>query len=325
MSTKRIPLKNSPLYKLSSKSKLAKLLGCSTQFIHNYKSSAFQYKIFSLPKPKSKERRPVEDPNDFIKKIHTRIKYLISEIEVPDYLKSGVKGKSHIDNAKAHKDCNNLVSMDLHHFYQTGKKMYLYHVFKSTFLMLDDLALFLADIATIPHKEKNGSDSYFPTGSPSSQILIYWCYKKTFDDIDNICKKFGIRFSLYVDDMTFSSNKKITKSFENLIKKRIESVGLELNDNKTKRYGKDTVKFVTGCAIKDKNLSVRNNKRHDVIDILSKIDIDDMSVADIRPTLGRITSQQQIEPSIFAHTKRNLLAKQRLIKKNRKKSNLKMN
>lgn len=319
----RIPLKNSPLYKLSSKVKLAKLLGCPTQFIHKYKSTRGQYKLFTLPKPGTKERRPVEEPKEFIKKIHGRLKGWLCAIEVPEYLKSGVKGKSHIDNAKTHTDSDFCVTMDLHHFYQMGQKMFLCHMFQTTFLMPNDIALFLSDIATIPQKKKDGTDSYFPTGSPLSQILIFWCYKQLFDDIDVLCRERGITFSLYVDDMTFSSKRKIPKSFENLIKKRIESVKLELNEKKTKRYDKHETKIVTGCAIKDKRLSVRNKKRHDVVNTLNKLEIDKMSVQDIRPTLGKITSQQQIEPKIFDHTKRQLLARQKAIKKSRKKTNIK--
>jgi len=207
-STKRIPLINSPLYKLSSKSDLAKLLGVRTQILHKFQNSVRQYKRFTLPKPDSRERRPVEEPKSFIKGIHKKLKLILATIEVPDYLKSGVKGKSHIDNVKTHKDANYCVTMDLQHFYQTGRKTFLYQCFKEIFLIVNDIAWLLADLATIP-ETNNSKESYFPTGSPLSQIAIFWCYKKTFDDIDKICKQRGIIFSLYVDDMTFSSQRKI--------------------------------------------------------------------------------------------------------------------
>ena len=309
-----LPIKNSHLYKLSSKTKLATLLGCSTQFLHNFRSSSRQYKIFTLPKPNSKERRQVEDPKDFIKDIHRRLKNLLSVIEVPNYLKSGIKRKSHIDNAKTHISANYCVVMDLHGFYRSGRKTFLREMFKTTFKIVDDIAWLLADIATIPQKRKDGIESYFPTGSPFSQIIIFWCYKKTFDDIDAICETHGITFSLYVDDMTFSSPHKIPKSFNKLIEKRIESVKLKLNVNKTSRYGKNDTKIITGCAIKDNNIFVKNKKRQDIIDALQKTDVDAMSIKDIRSTLGKITSQQQIEPDFMDCTKRKLLAKLRALK-----------
>jgi hypothetical protein len=229
------------------------MLGCRISLLHNFRSSKGQYKLFTLPKAGSKDRRPVEDPKKHLKDIHGRLKNLLCGIEVPDYLKSGVKGKSHINNAKAHLGHDHCITMDLKGFYQTGRKTFLQYMFKSTFKMLEDIAWLLADIATI---NKNGPDSYFPTGSPLSQILIFWCYRQTFDDIDVLCKSKGITFSLYVDDMTFSSNRKIPKSFIAEIKRRIEYVKLSINDGKTKVYGANKAKIITGCAVTKNGLQV---------------------------------------------------------------------
>ena len=40
-----------------------------------------------------------------------------------------------------------------------------------------------------------------------------------------------------------------------------------------------------------------------------------MSIVDIRPTLGKITSQQQVEAGFMNYSKRKLLARQRAVKK----------
>lgn len=313
---KRISITKSPLYKLSSKSKLAKILGCNTQFLHNFRSSTKQYKLFSLPKPENKEKRPVEDPKPYIKNIHSRLKQLMAIIEVPDYLKSGVKGKSHIDNAKVHLGHPYCVTLDIKGFFQAGRKTFLYHMFRTTFKMVDDIAWVLADILTI---NKGGADSYFPTGSPSSQLLIFWCYKQTFDDIENFCASNGITFSLYVDDMTFSSGRPIPKSFIKRIKNRLEHIKLCINVNKTKFYGAHDAKVITGCAITKNGLQVKNKKRHDIIKLIKYSDINNMSALEIRPVLGKITSQQQITPGFMTPTRQKLLTRQRLLKKKSKK------
>jgi RNA-directed DNA polymerase len=47
-----------------------------------------------------------------------------------------------------------------------------------------------------------------PTGSPSSQLVVYCAYSLMFEEIKSISEKYGCIFSLYVDDMTLSSDSK---------------------------------------------------------------------------------------------------------------------
>lgn len=314
--TTTISITDCPLYKLSSKSKLARLLGCKTQFLHNFRSSKGQYSLFTLPKKHdSKERRPIEDPKPYIKAMHNRLKNLLSPVELPGYLNSGRKGKSHIDNAKAHIGHPFCVTLDIKSFYQSGRKTFLYHMFRSTFQMSDDIAWLLADLVTINKEQK---DSYFPTGSPISQLMIFWCYKQTFDEIDAFCRSKNITFSLYVDDMTFSSEHPISKSTIKHIIKRLKHVHLDINDGKTEFYNPNQAKLITGCALTKSGLQVRNKKRLDIIKSIKNSDINKMSASEIRPILGKITSQQQVTAGFMNPTKQKLLARQKNIRKTNK-------
>ena len=44
-----------------------------------------------------------------------------------------------------------------------------------------------------------------PTGSPASQAVAYFAYAKMFEEIEDLARTYGCTFTLYVDDMTFSS------------------------------------------------------------------------------------------------------------------------
>ena len=304
-------LKNSLFYKLSSKSKLAKLLGCKTKFLHTFRNSRENYKIYETTKKNDPtKKRPVEEPKEKLKTLHKKIKKILDRLQYPDYLQSGVKGKSYIDNAKKHCSSSSYhtVTMDLAGFYQHGRKSFLASILKKDFLILDDIAWLLADIMTVP--SENGKESYFPTGSPISQLVIYLTYKKTFDDIAELAKEKGIIFTLYVDDMTFSSPHKISNSFIKTIKQRLENVQLEINTKKTRHYKPWMSKIITGCIVKNNKILVRNTKRKEIIDTLSSNLTDDEKVR----LIGKISAQQQIQPNIFNCTKKKL--QQELLAKN---------
>ena len=301
-------------YNLSSKAKLSHLLGCRTQFLHNFRNNRRQYNIFRIKKNNSSDKRPVEDPHMFLKRMHSKLKILIAEIQTPDYLHSGTKGKSHITNAKSHVDAKYCVTLDLKSFYQNARKTFLRYMFHTVFQMPDDIAYCVSDIATIPYKPSDGHNSYFSTGSPLSQILIFWCYKGTFDYIDRLAQKKGIVFTLYVDDMTFSSKAPIPKSFINSVEKRLKRVGLHLNERKTKQYRPTDFKIITGCAIKNGCMKAKNSKRKEIIAKLKQNDCSPQAIASI---VGKIASQQQIEPNILNASKQQLIAKRKKIKNKR--------
>ena len=94
------PLNQSPLYKLSTKNKLADLLHLTPkQLVAVVRNTASLYRLDNI------DGRQIEDPKHQLKGIHTRLQKLLSRIKTPDYLHSGVKGLSYISNAMAHVGC----------------------------------------------------------------------------------------------------------------------------------------------------------------------------------------------------------------------------
>ncbi|MBP3345481.1 MAG: hypothetical protein J6L86_00420 [Alphaproteobacteria bacterium] len=164
--------------------------------------------------------------------------------------------------------------------------------------MSDDIAWLITDLVTIP--KTDNSDGYIPTGSPSSQTVIYWAYKSTFDKIFSIAAQKKLKFSLYVDDMTFSSANSITINFPKLIIKMCAKVGLEINNKKTKYFSKNQYKDITGCVITpQQELKVPNKSRKEIVEIVKNKPIEDMNVREIRSFYGKLNSMRQIEPNIF--------------------------
>ena len=115
-----------------------------------------------------------------------------------------------------------------------------------------------------------------------------------------------------MDDITFSSNRPIPQSFIKTIEKRLEKVGLHLNNKKTKWYYPKDFKIVTGCAIKNGTMKAKNCKREEIV---VKLKQNDNSCQTIASIVGKIASQQQIEPNILNASKQQLIARRKKLAK----------
>lgn len=88
---KRYPIDKSPLYKLSNKRRLASILYTTLPELQKLVRRQDNYLKFEI-NPDSDRSRPVETPKSRMERIHRRLFKLLSRIEPPDYLHSGVKG-----------------------------------------------------------------------------------------------------------------------------------------------------------------------------------------------------------------------------------------
>lgn len=292
------PIESSPLYKLSNKTKLANLLGVTKKYVEDFNYSRDNYTCWEQKKKNKKGTRPVENPVPTLKKAQSKLNRLLLRIQTNEYLMSGKRHANYIKNAEYHKNNPYIFCFDLSAFFQSVSKEYIFRAFKNEFLMEDDVAWIITDLVSIPNKEH--TDGYIPTGSPSSQNVIYWAYKKTFDNLFKIAEAKRLKFSLYVDDMTFSSYKAISVNFPKLVQKMCSKVGLSINEGKTHYFSFNDYKDVTGCIITPKQeLKVPNKRRKDLLDIIKNKPIKNMDKKEIRSFYGKLNSMRQIEPNIF--------------------------
>src|SRR5699024_7662986 len=64
-----------------------------------------------------------------------------------------------------------------------------------------------------------------------------------------ICQRKNIHFTLFVDDMTFSSYYKIPKSFINHINSLVKKYGLSIHPDKIQRFHRYLPKLITGVIV----------------------------------------------------------------------------
>jgi len=161
---------------MRNRRKLAILLGLSEDYFkceHEY-----EYSTFSRLKANGKDMRYFAVPADDLKIIQKKICKLLSRIETPDWVMTGKKHCSYIYNAERHKDNAFVKTMDISQFYDSAQRSHIYKMFVDTFKMSNDIAWLMTKLVTYENK--------LPTGSPSSQMVVYWTYSHMFDEIYKI-------------------------------------------------------------------------------------------------------------------------------------------
>lgn len=306
------PVKSN-LYKLSTKKYLMKLLKVPAKEYLNQNFIAKQINPYIQTNPKP---RLIEVPSDSLKKIQKRIKCELNKIEVPSNIFSGIKGKSYIDNAAIHKDCKFLFKIDLTAFFPCITRETVYKFFKNDLETSSDIANILTNFVTIDLTLCDIQDpesieqfllskgikttNHLISGSPASQILSYLVNHNMFDELQNFCDKNDIVMSIYVDDITFSSQYKISHKHKEIIYNIISKYLYRLSRTKVKYYTNNYPKSVTGTVIlPNGKLIIPNSLSHKVINELHNYKDNPQDERSRKRLQGLIVAAQQTEPTIF--------------------------
>jgi hypothetical protein len=297
--TKQYNYKQSPLYKLSSKQKLATLLILSTSDLDRLenltKNNEGIYSVFTVGDKKREIQNPV---HRLLVKTQKRLFVLLKRFELPDYVMSGKKGISYISNAELHKDSKFVLTMDIEHFYATTKGEFVFQFFLHKMEMASDLAHILTNIST--YRDPSNGNRKIPTGSVLSQLLAFWAYSDMFNSISKLARKNNYIFSLYVDDMTFSSNTPIPRDFHKSVEEILNRKKLRFKRSKIRYYNESQPKKITGLIItSDSKICIPNKRLKETSEAIGKALSPLAPQSEKASALGKINSIQQIMPQIF--------------------------
>lgn len=242
---KSYSIEDCALYKLKSLKQLEDRLLTSREQLETLANDS-NFNIFTLKK--GSKARPIQAPNYELSLIHSRIASLIARISPPDFLHSGVPQRSNITNARVHLGNHSVLTLDIQSFFPSITQSRIYRFFKNELKMASDLSGILANLICYQGK--------LPTGSRLSMLLAFWVNYRLFMDISDYCKENGINFSLYVDDLTLSGNLK--GDTLKVIKSLINKSGYKVHPRKTKRYGPNDHKLITGVIVYQNHMKVRN-------------------------------------------------------------------
>lgn len=284
---KQYSLKDSCFFRLRKKKTLATVLRTELPVLKllandsNYNC----YTDFNGPKP-----REIEHPYFDLDVLHTRIASLICRIKQPDYIHSGIKGRSHVTNASKHIGNHHVLTSDIQSFFPSTTKRMVFDFFYKKMECSSDVSDLLAEICTCK--------GHIPTGSRISMPLAFWANESMFLQLNKFSLTKNITFTIFVDDIVFSGDA-IDKSFTHNIKKIVSDYGHVAHPRKTKLYKAGKVKVITGVAVTKDGLEVANRHLKNIYQDISQWKVmkrDGMIIDDLNNrVIGRMAAQSLVD------------------------------
>lgn len=212
------------------------------------------YLTFEVSKNKGKQRL-IESPKGELKKVlrilsnYLHCVYFFSRtpaaygfIQQP---RNAAKQKNILTNAKLHCGKKYLLNIDLKDFFHQVSHIRVISIFRSPpFNFNMELSNFLSELTTYKNR--------LPMGSPTSPVLSNFATIKMDNELLTLSHQKRLRYSRYVDDLTFSSNEPIDAAHFYSIYAIISQMGFRINQDKLNWMGEQDEKMVTGLVLKDK-------------------------------------------------------------------------
>jgi len=231
-----------------------------------------RYSSFTIKK-KSGADRTIHAPVKGLKSILRALNFVLQCIYKPHEAATGfVVNKSIVDNAKKHVGQHYVFNMDLKDFFHSFdlyrvkfgllKEVFgIYNLAKYRksnpvdYKIKEELAYLLACLCTHPFDVDGQIQTVLPQGSPTSPTITNILCKKLDHRLSGLAKRFGINYTRYADDITFSSSHNVYNNpiFKEELKRIIEEdQKLIINPKKTRLQKAGYRQEATGLIVNEK-------------------------------------------------------------------------
>lgn len=224
-----------------------------------------RYISFAIKK-KSGGDRIIHAPVNGLKSILRALNFVLHCIYEPNKAATGfVIGKSIVDNAKPHAGRNYVYNMDLKDFFHSfDRNRVKWGLINSPFNLRDEkteIAFIIACLVTHPFEIDGETKTVLPQGSPTSPTLSNVLCKGLDRKLTGLGNRFGLTYTRYADDITFSSQQNVykTNGFKEELNRIIGSQQLTINPRKTRLQKRGYRQETTGLLV---NESVNVNRKY---------------------------------------------------------------
>lgn len=203
------------------------------------------YRRTSIPK-KSGATRLIAAPKPLLKRLQKRIlQNGLSHLPLPDSCHGFREGRSIVTNATPHVGSQLVVNVDIRAFFPSTSRAQVKQVlWKHYSKTLSDSAIgLLSEICCL--------DGSLPTGAPTSPVLANLVLAPVDRALEKAAARFGVTYTRYADDLTFSGNEDCKKILP-LVRKLIAQRGYVLDPKKTQLFRRGRRQMVTGLVVNDK-------------------------------------------------------------------------
>nr|WP_200997092.1 reverse transcriptase family protein [Rhizobium rhizogenes]QCL10285.1 reverse transcriptase family protein [Rhizobium rhizogenes] len=241
-------LPRSPFAQRPTQRDIGKLLGASRdhlRFLATHKEHFIVRRQEIIGK--KQKLRDLKYPVSDLRGIHERLKFHLNKIKQPSYLFSPRRNRGQRDNAALHLGQHQYLTLDLKQFYPSTTAAMVRRWFRDEMEMYPDVAGLLTQLCTI--------DDQVSFGSPLTPVLCTLVHRAMFDRIADLCERRGLRYSLWVDDLTISGgfvHGDVAREIRQII------AGAGLRSHKIRfRTGNRPV-FITGIGVVGRELVAPN-------------------------------------------------------------------
>ncbi|GEM54292.1 hypothetical protein B0A58_06405 [Flavobacterium branchiophilum NBRC 15030 = ATCC 35035] len=243
-------------------------------------STSVFYHQFEIKK-KSGGIRTIHAPHPKLKEVQEALNYIFQCVYLPHPNATGfVVGKSIVDNAKKHVNQKYVYNLDLKDFFPSIDKSRVWgRLLIAPFNLKNSpkgikIANMIASICCTKLEVERIKDgvshtiltSVLPQGAPTSPTLTNAICEKMDIRLAGVAKRFGLQYSRYADDITFSSNhnaceyakgkfEKIYKKnsiFDTEVRRIITDQNFRINESKVRLQVKNVKQEVTGITVNEK-------------------------------------------------------------------------
>lgn len=210
-----------------------------------------RYRAFHIRK-KSGGLREINAPCYQLSVLLHIINILLKSIYTPGSSTMGfTEGRSVVDNAQMHVGHHYVFNIDLKDFFPSIPQARVWARLQlPPFNFTQEIANVIAGLCC--HMDEETKMCVLPQGAATSPLLTNAVCDKLDRRMRGVAKRFGLHYSRYADDMTFSSMHNVYKEnsdFRIEIKRIIEEQGFCMNEKKTRLLRDGERQEVTGLTV----------------------------------------------------------------------------
>jgi retron-type reverse transcriptase len=211
------------------------------------------YRTYQLPKRKGGTRE-IAEPSPGLKRLQRRLSdRCLGRFRLTTAARGFRKGFSIVDNARPHVGHDLVANVDIKSFFSETKHTQVLRACRVAAPKLSPRALrFMAELLC-----RNGA---LPTGAPSSPATANIILTPVDRALLKAAKRYGIVYTRYADDLTFSGNDSPQKIIP-FAARILGQYGYEIEERKTNLYRKGRRQIVTGLVVNEKPNVARRDRR----------------------------------------------------------------
>lgn len=231
-------------------------------FYCNPNHTFHRYRQFKIKKKSGGFRQITAPRTRSFMMMLSAVDMLLRSVYTPsEYAMGFVEGRSVVSNASVHIGMNYVFNIDLKDFFPSIHQARVWKRLQvPPFKFPQPIANLIAGLCCMKEiredSEGNKKDVYvLPQGAPTSPVITNMICDRLDFYLSRLAKRFGMNYTRYADDITFSSihyvyrkDGKFIKELERIIKEQ----GFSINEAKTRLQKRGARQEVTGIIVSDK-------------------------------------------------------------------------